>query len=94
MSKTLNTSITCSPTMSSVATIKGVDPEVWKKFKSEAARHGATMGEFLHALIRKHISEEVMTREEAFRVMDDLRAKSGSWSGSQEVFKWRKKRVF
>lgn len=80
--------------MASVATIKGVDSDAWRLFKTEAARHGVTMGAFFNDMIKRHAADELMTREEAFQVMDELRAKSGKWSGSKEVFKWRKKHMF
>lgn len=52
------------------------------------------MGEFFNSVVRRHVSDELMTKEEAFQVMDELHAKSGKWSGSREVFKWRKKHIF
>ncbi len=80
--------------MPAVATIKGVDDDTWRMFKSEAARHGVTMGEFFNRVITMHVSEEAMTKAEAFSIMDKSRAKAGKWSGSKEVFKWRKKHTF
>lgn len=36
------------------ASLKGVDKEVWRKFKAEAAREGKTMARFLAELVREH----------------------------------------
>ncbi|MBI4449225.1 hypothetical protein HY641_04325 [Candidatus Woesearchaeota archaeon] len=79
--------------MSSVTTIKGIDEETWKTFKTEAAKHGATMGDFFGMLLQKHMADESLTQQEAFAAMDRLRAKSGKWSGSEEIRKWRHRRM-
>jgi len=73
-------------------TIKNVDRETWRLFKAEAVKHDAAMADFLRTLIQQHVKQELFTKEEAFAAMDQLRQKAGSWQGSKEVFKWRKKR--
>ncbi len=79
--------------MGSVATIKGIDSDAWALFKAEAARHKVTMGEFFNGLIKRHACDEAMTMDAAFDVMDRLRKKSGRWSGSKEILKWRQRRT-
>lgn len=38
--------------------VKGVKPEGWKAFRSEAAKHGLRVGEFLDYLVEEHMKME------------------------------------
>jgi hypothetical protein len=73
-------------------TIKGVNQEIWKKFKADATRQGQTMAEHFANVVKQHCVE--MSWETAFQSAQQLRQKSGKWQGSEEIRKWREKRVF
>lgn len=73
-------------------TIKGVNEETWKKFKVDAARHGQTMAEHFTNIVKQHCIS--MSWEDALSTAERLRKKAGTWKGSDEIQKWRAKRVF
>ncbi|HLC75318.1 MAG TPA: hypothetical protein VJH88_05710 [Candidatus Nanoarchaeia archaeon] len=72
-------------------TIKGVDMEIWKKFKADAAIHGQSIAEHFTNVVNQHCVS--LSWEDAFKSAQQLRQKSGKWQGSEEIRKWRAKRV-
>ena len=77
--------------MATTVTIKSVDQQTWKVFKIDAIRHGQTTAEHFSQIVKQHCTVGV---DNPLQIMARLRAKAGRWSGSAEVTKWRKKRVF
>jgi len=73
-------------------TIKGVNKEIWNKFKADAARHSQTMAEHFTNVVQQHCID--LSWETAFESAQRLRRKAGKWHGSEEIKKWRAKRVF
>ena len=78
--------------MRTAVTIKGIEDETWRLFKSDAARQGQTTAQHFAHIVQNHCA--ALPRQDALKVIERLRAKSGNWSGSQEIAKWRKKRAF
>ncbi len=76
-----------------------MDENVFRNFKAEAIKHGLKVGEAtseafrLWILFKKYGRVRDKTRmSRAVRDMDRLREKSRSWSGTEEIRKWRELR--
>ena len=80
--------------------IKDIDENAYRNLKAEAIRHDMKIGEAASEAFRLWVAskrqsrirdEELMRR--AAKVMDNLREKSEvSWSGVEEIRKWRDRR--
>lgn len=81
-------------------TIKDVDENSYRNFKAEAARRGMNLSEAATEAFRLWTNSKRFKRvrntgkmEKAAENMDELRKKSNeSWSGSEEIRKWREER--
>ncbi|MBI4140540.1 hypothetical protein HY485_01740 [Candidatus Woesearchaeota archaeon] len=78
--------------MATTVTIKGVDAETWKLFKIDSVRQGQTIAQHFTQIVKQHCN--TLQLEESLKIMNRLRQKAGTWSGTKEITKWRKKRVF
>lgn len=77
--------------MATTVTIKGVESELWRVFKTDAVRHGQTTAEHFTQIVKQHCG--ALNFDESVKIMSKLRKKSGNWSGSKEITKWRKERA-
>jgi hypothetical protein len=80
--------------------IKDIDENAYRNLKAEAIRHDMKIGEAASDAFRLWVASKRQNRQrdeermrEAAEVMDNLREKSeATWSGAEEIRKWRDQR--
>lgn len=80
--------------------IKDIDENAYRNLKAEAIRHDMKIGEAASEAFRLWVASKRQNRQrdeermrKAAEKMDNLREKSdASWSGTEEIRKWRDQR--